>query len=211
MPDFHEIAVMPWSRVDPHHTPAHIPPQPYVLAARNKYLSVSKVRADHIRLCGLSEPEASMSWDFGEGQNHKWTIREALLTQSFIPTPPSELVNGGSESLNCELNLLVSLMWHLGYGLVNHSHLCKSDLYCRLYYKILDEPCLMIFGDNCREMIDCLHSMDDYEGSGVHDRVYSRDKTPERYGDVWDKMPLAPESAGEHGCWFLQPGDRIIG
>ena len=207
MPDFHEIAVMTWSRVNPDNAPAHTPPQKFVIETRLKYLSVSKERAAFIGFHNLPEPEASMSWDFGDGQKHKWTLREALLTQSFIPTPPSEL---SSEGINCELNLLVTLMWHLGYGLVNHSHLSKHDLYCRLYYKILDEPCLMIFG-LCNEMIDCLHPMDDYEGSGVHDRVHSRDKTPERYGDVWDKMPLAPESEGEHGVWFLQPGDRIIG
>jgi hypothetical protein len=205
----HDIAVLNWSRHANHSAPVHIPPRKVCVEARVKYWNTSQERAEFMKTLPGSRMNAAMAWDMSsEGQAHKWTIREALLTQEFIPTPPGEL---NSEDTSCELNLLVTLMWHLGYGLVNHSHLSKHDLYCRLYYKILDEPCLLIFGAHCREMIDCLHPMDLYEGSTALERVHSRDERPEVYGDVWGKMPLAPESEGEHGVWFLQPGDRIVG
>lgn len=86
------------------------------------------------------------------------TTRALLLEQGIIPVPPQEL---SSVDMHDELWTIIEAMSNCGIFLLNTDHLSDRDLYCRLYYKILDESVRMMPpASEAAEFIDCLHSMD---------------------------------------------------
>jgi hypothetical protein len=89
----------------------------------------------------------------------KTTGRAQLLESGIVPVPPQELYT--STALHDELWTIVEALSNAGIYLINTDHLNDIDLYCRLYYRILDEPCQMLPPESeCVEYIDVLHPMD---------------------------------------------------
>lgn len=87
------------------------------------------------------------------------TTRALLLEQGIIPVPPQELAD--SKDLHDELWTIIEAMSKCGVFLINTDHLTDRDLYCRLYYRILDESVRMMPpAAEAAEFIDCLHSLD---------------------------------------------------
>jgi hypothetical protein len=87
------------------------------------------------------------------------TCRRLLLEHGIIPTPPQELQI--PSELHDELWTIIEAMSKSGVYLMNTDHLCDSDLYARLYYRILDEECRDIPpAAEAAEYIDVLHPMD---------------------------------------------------
>jgi len=87
------------------------------------------------------------------------TARQRLLEHGIIPVPPQELSD--HTSLHDELWTVIEALSMVGIFLFNTNHLTDSNLYARLYYKILDEPTrLMPPSSEAAEFIDCLHPLD---------------------------------------------------
>ena len=85
--------------------------------------------------------------------------RSQILEFGIVPTPPQELAT--YVDLHDELWTIIEGLSLVGLFLMNTDHLTDRDLYCRLYYKILDEPCKMMPPEaDCAEYIECLHPMD---------------------------------------------------
>lgn len=87
------------------------------------------------------------------------TARQRILESAVIPVPPQELLT--DPSMHDELWTVIEALAVAGIYLFNTGHLCDSDLYSRLYLKILDEQVRMM-PPSCEaaEFIDCLHSLD---------------------------------------------------
>ena len=99
----------------------------------------------------------AMIYDFDQAPDV--TSRQRLLEHGIIPVPPQELVE--PVSMHDELWTIIEAMSLTGIYLMNTGHLTDSDLYARLYYRILDEPTrLMPPSSEAAEFIDCLHPMD---------------------------------------------------
>jgi hypothetical protein len=98
----------------------------------------------------------SMVYDFEQGPTI--TGRAQLLEQGIIPVPPQELTG---IDLHDELWTVIEALSRCGIFITNTSHLTDHDLYCRLYYRILDEQ-TRVMPPSCEasEFIDCLHPMD---------------------------------------------------
>ena len=99
------------------------------------------------------------------------TTRALLLEQGIVSVPPHEL--SSSQDLHDELWTIIEAMSKCGIYLLNTDHLTDRDLYCRLYYRILDESVRMMPpASEAAEYIDCLHPMDlDYPiGKSLLDR-----------------------------------------
>jgi hypothetical protein len=89
----------------------------------------------------------------------KTTGRAQLLESGIVPVPPQELFTPAD--LHDELWTIIEALSKAGIYLINTDHLNDIDLYSRLYYRILDEPCQMLPPDSeCVEYIDVLHPMD---------------------------------------------------
>jgi hypothetical protein len=87
------------------------------------------------------------------------TCRALLLEQGIIAVPPHELSR--LSDLHDELWTIIEAMSRCGVYLLNTNHMCDRDLYCRLYYKILDEETrAMPPAAEAAEFIDCLHQVD---------------------------------------------------
>ena len=87
------------------------------------------------------------------------TGRAQLLEFGIVPVPPQELTL--NKELHDELWTIIEALSKGGIYLINTDHLDDTNLYARLYYRILDEPCRMMPpGLECAEYIDCLHPMD---------------------------------------------------
>ena len=87
------------------------------------------------------------------------TGRAQILEFGIVPTPPQELAT--YVDLHDELWTVIEALSRCGIYLLNTDHLNDTDLYARLYYKILDEPCKMMPPEaDCAEYIECLHPMD---------------------------------------------------
>lgn len=87
------------------------------------------------------------------------TGRAQILEYGIVPTPPQELSTYGE--IHDELWTVIEALSRCGIYLLNTDHLNDTDLYNRLYFKILDEPCKMMPPEaDCAEYIDCLHPMD---------------------------------------------------
>jgi len=87
------------------------------------------------------------------------TGRQRLLECGIIPVPPYEMWLDAD--LHDELWTVIEALSLCGIYLLNTSHMPDRDLYCRLYYRILDEPTrLMPPSSEASEYIDCLHPLD---------------------------------------------------
>lgn len=87
------------------------------------------------------------------------TGRAQLLEYGIVPVPPQELTL--NKELHDELWTIIEALSKSGIFLLNTDHLDDSNLYARLYYRILDEPCKMMPASvECAEYIDVLHPMD---------------------------------------------------
>lgn len=87
------------------------------------------------------------------------TGRAILLEHGLVPVPPQELTT--NSVVHDELWTVLEALAQSGVFILNTDHLTDRDLYTRLYYRILDEPCRCI-PPVCEaaEYIDCLHPMD---------------------------------------------------
>ena len=109
----------------------------------------------------------SMVYDTTEAPNS--TSRARLLEYGIIPVPPHELTT--SLDVHDELWTIIEALAKAGMFLFHTNHLSDSDLYARLYYKILDEPTRMLPPASvCAEFIDCLHPLDQEHPSAQ--RIY---------------------------------------
>lgn len=99
----------------------------------------------------------SMVYDLEEAPTV--TGRQMILEHGIIPVPLQEL--SATADLHDELWTIIEALAKSGVYLVNTNHMCDRDLYARLFYKILDEPCRMMPpAAEAAEFIDCLHQMD---------------------------------------------------
>jgi len=99
----------------------------------------------------------SMVYDLEEAPTV--TGRQMILEHGIIPVPLQEL--SATADLHDELWTIIEALAKCGVYLVNTNHLCDRDLYARMFYKILDEPCRMMPpSSEAAEFIDCLHPMD---------------------------------------------------
>lgn len=101
--------------------------------------------------------EAAISYDFDHAPNVRG--REQLLTVDIIPMAPQALRS--PSDMHDELWTILEGLAKCGIYLLNTNHLNDSELYNRLYFRILDEETRGIPpSDVCSEFIDCLHPMD---------------------------------------------------
>jgi len=99
----------------------------------------------------------SMVYDLEEAPTV--TGRQMILEHGIVPVPLQEL--SATADLHDELWTIIEALAKCGVYLINTNHLCDRDLYARLFYKILDEPCRMMPpASEAAEFIDCLHPMD---------------------------------------------------
>ena len=99
----------------------------------------------------------SMVYDLEEAPTV--TGRQMILEYGIVPVPLQEL--SATADLHDELWTIIEALAKCGVYLINTNHLCDRDLYARLFYKILDEPCRMMPpASEAAEFIDCLHPMD---------------------------------------------------
>jgi hypothetical protein len=114
-----------------------------------------------------------------DADRHHWTMvydtefapsttgRAMLLEHRIVPFPPQDLPT--EAELHDELWTVVEGLAVSGVFLINTDHLGDRDLYCRLYYRILDEPTrLLPPTSEAAEFIDCLHPMDLEPGKVGH-------------------------------------------
>ena len=87
------------------------------------------------------------------------TGRAMLLEHRIVPFPPQDLQS--TDDLHDELWTVIEGLAASGVFLLHTDHMGDRDLYCRLYYRILDEPTrLLPPSAEGAEFIDCLHPMD---------------------------------------------------
>lgn len=121
------------------------------------------------------------------------TCRFLLLEHGIIPTPPQELSD--PSDLHDELWTIIEAMSKSGVYIMNTDHLCDSNLYARLYYRILDENCRDIPpAAEAAEYIDVLHPMDiDYPlGSAMLSRS---GRVPEPAPGPYRRGPIVPSGS----------------
>lgn len=124
------------------------------------------------------------------------TGRELLLTMDFVPTPPN--IIGRHSQLHDELWTAIECLAKCGVFLMNTNHLSDIDLYCRLYYKILDEECaIMPPSDEAHEYIDCMHELDQFFLRGKMDY---QDITGNRNNSIYARGPICKKFTKEAAC-----------
>lgn len=142
---------------DPHHIPTI---QLDALVRREAFLTERKKRIASMTKAGSDEGDEfywTMIYDLEEAPTT--TGRAQLLVHGIVPVPPQELSRGCD--LHDELWTVIEALARESILLLNTDHLSDADLYARLYYRILDEPCRMMPpGLEAIEYIDCLHPMD---------------------------------------------------
>jgi hypothetical protein len=131
------------------------------IANRDKLFAERK--AAIARMMELSDDPEPREFDFAMTYDLEQapliTARARLLEAGIIPVPPQELAD--PTSLHDELWTIIEALSLVGIYLMNTGHLTDSDLYARLYYRILDEETrLMPPAAEAAEYIDCLHPMD---------------------------------------------------
>lgn len=121
------------------------------------------------------------------------TGRQRILEQGIIPVPPQELTT--DMDLHDELWTVIEALANCGIYFINTNHMCDRDFYCRLYFRILEEPTkLMPPASEACEYIDCMHPLD--LEHPLAKRALSRDNTfppnqgPYRRSPIFDKLGL---------------------
>lgn len=142
---------------DPHPIPTI---QLDALARRETFLTERKERIAQLVKDNDSHGDEfywTMVYDLDEAPTT--TGRAQLLVHGIVPVPPQDLTN--SEDLHDELWTVIEALARESILLLNTDHLSDADLYARLYYRILDEPCRQMPPSSMAvEYIDCLHPMD---------------------------------------------------
>lgn len=149
------------TRTRPYTDPHPIPTiQADAIARRDEHFATRRTCiADMVR-DNPQEPD-EFYWTMVYDLEHAPTVtsRARLLEHGIIPVPPHELPD--PTSLHDELWTIIEALSLVGIYLMNTGHLTDSDLYARLYYRILDEETrLMPPAAEAAEYIDCLHPMD---------------------------------------------------
>ena len=149
------------TRTRPYTDPHPIPTiQADAIARRDEHFATRRTCiADMVR-DNPQEPD-EFYWTMVYDLEHAPTVtsRARLLEHGIIPVPPQELHD--PTSLHDELWTIIEALSLVGIYLMNTGHLTDSDLYARLYYRILDEETrLMPPAAEAAEYIDCLHPMD---------------------------------------------------
>ena len=129
-------------------------------ARRQAYLQERKAGIARIRQEFPEESETYCAMVFDLERSEATTSgRAQLLEHGIVPVPPQELDD--PTHLHDELWTILEALAKSGIFLLNTDHLNDRDLYCRLYYKILDEPTrLMPPETEAAEFIDVLHGLD---------------------------------------------------
>ena len=134
------------------------------------------------------------------------TSRQRLLEHGIIPVPPQELAD--PVSMHDELWTIIEAMSLTGIYLMNTGHLTDSDLYNRLYYRILDEPTRMMPpGSEAAEFIDCLHPMDIEVGRVAHALVRRNEAggVEPADGAGAERGPVCDAPMGDRDRWLPGP------
>ena len=142
---------------DPHPIPTI---QADAIARRDEHFATRRTRIADLVRDNPQEPD-EFYWTMVYDLEHAPTVtsRARLLEHGIIPVPPQELAD--PTSLHDELWTIIEALSLVGIYLMNTGHLTDSDLYARLYYRILDEETrLMPPAAEAAEYIDCLHPMD---------------------------------------------------
>ena len=149
------------TRTRPYTDPHPIPTiQADAIARRDEHFATRRTRIADLVRDNPQEPD-EFYWTMVYDLEHAPTVtsRARLLEHGIIPVPPQELA--GAAILHDELWTIIEALSLVGIYLMNTGHLTDSDLYARLYYRILDEETrLMPPSSEAAEYIDCLHPMD---------------------------------------------------
>jgi hypothetical protein len=135
--------------------------QSEAIARRAEFTKARRARIAELVESAPPEDRDEFYWTmiYDLEQAPKTTGRAQLLEFGIVPVPPQELTN--PTDLHDELWTVMEALSRAGIYLVNTDHLTDSDLYSRLYYRILDEPCQMMPPEaECAEYIDVLHPLD---------------------------------------------------
>lgn len=101
--------------------------------------------------------------------------RTMLVERGVIPVPPQDL--HGEQEVHEALWTVIEALSAAGVHLLNTDHLSDSQLYERLFYKILDEPTHALPPvAGASEFIDVLHPWDvdaGGQGAALSDRIIS--------------------------------------
>jgi len=153
-----------------------------------------------------------------DGDRGHWTIvydqemappstgRALILEHRIVPMPPQDLVD--PDDLHDELWTVIEALAASGVYLVNTDHLADRDLYCRLYYRILDEPTRMMPpGSEAAEFIDCLHPMDIEVGRVAHALVRRNEAggVEPADGAGAERGPVCDAPMGDRDRWLPGP------
>jgi hypothetical protein len=145
------------SFTDPHPIPSI---QLDALVRRETFLTERKERIAQLVKDNDSHGDEfywTMVYDLDEAPTT--TGRAQLLVHGIVPVPPQDLI--AYVDLHDELWTVIEALARESILLLNTDHLSDSDLYARLYYRILDEPCRQMPPSSMAvEYIDCLHPMD---------------------------------------------------
>jgi hypothetical protein len=133
------------------------------------------------------------------------TSRALLLEHRIVPVPPQDLV--AAEDLHDELWTVIEGLAASGVFLLNSDHLPDRDLYCRLYYRILDEPArLMPPESEAAEFIDCLHPMDLEVGRAAHALVArNQAEAPQKRPPTGARGPVCTVALADRDRWLPVP------
>lgn len=134
------------------------------------------------------------------------TGRALLLEQRIVPVPPQDLADAAD--LHDELWTVIEALAAASVFLTNTDHLADRDLYCRLYYRILDEPTRMMPpGSEAAEFIDCLHPMDIEVGRVAHALVRRNEAggVEPADGAGAERGPVCDAPMGDRDRWLPGP------
>lgn len=132
------------------------------------------------------------------------TARALLLEHGIVPVPPQEL--GADQDLHDELWTVLEAMSKSSVYLLNTDHLNDRELYCRLYYRILDEPCRRIPpAQEAAEFIDCLHPLD--TGHPLGTQIATRGSEPSGMVLPRDRGPICNQDGVlvDRDRWLPRP------
>lgn len=131
----------------------------HAIEMREEHFSTRQRRIDDMMRSDQSKDRFYWTLVYDMEHAPNVTGRQRLLESGIIPVPPYELLNDAD--LHDELWTVIEGLSICGIYLINTGHMPDRDLYCRLYYRILDEQTrLMPPSSEACEYIDCLHPLD---------------------------------------------------
>lgn len=167
----------------------------HAIEMREEHFSTRQKCIDDMVRDNPTEPDR-FYWTLVYDMEHAPNVtgRQRLLESGIIPVPPYELTN--DDDLHDELWTVIEGMSLCGIYLINTGHMPDRDLYCRLYYRILDEPTrLMPPSSEACEYIDCLHPLDIDHPIG---QKYAK--------KIGNGLPPSLDGTYKRGPQYVQPG-----